>query len=191
MFLKRNELMFLSEMKLPLNTKKRCNNPASSSHVTTNSPLLQRIFSLFRTSPETMETAAISKLWLFFCLFCFVFWSQLCNFCHVDGWSYLPGRSTGEHSGPQQCISCCETCLFKWYFQRMTQILGVSSCLHTKWNHRQHEFTVDFGGKLTTGLYSHFSANYKHEGTSTYNLGKDLICRQLRINDILATLSNN
>lgn len=52
--LKRNELMFLSEIKLPLHTKNRFKNPASSSYVTTISLLFKIIFSLFRTGSKKL-----------------------------------------------------------------------------------------------------------------------------------------
>lgn len=74
--------MFISKIKLLLKTKNRFNNPASSSHVTTDSPFLQRIFSIFRTGPESMETPDIlsyDSSGVFS-----VFWSHFRKFLHVD-----------------------------------------------------------------------------------------------------------
>lgn len=42
-------------------------------------------------------------------------------------------------------------------------------------------------GNVPLGFIPYFIAICKHEGTSTNSLGKELICRQLRSNDMLAT----
>lgn len=53
-----------------------------------------------------------------------------------------------------------------------------------------HEFTVEFWRKCARGLCLVLFTNMR-EPALVVTLGKDLICRQFRINDILATLSNN